>query len=82
MAGFFLNGMQGFPVMDGPLVDMDLARLELAASLLREYAEDNDGWLVIVFTCFPGDGEMLGGRRVGLGQVAAHRLELVTGAPT
>jgi len=66
MAGFFLNGRQGFLVLDDPLVEMDPSRQELAASLLREYAEDNDRQ-VIVFTCFPRHAEMLGGRRVGLG---------------
>ncbi len=66
MAGFFLNGRQGFLVMDDPLVDMDPVRQESAASLLREYAEDNDRQ-VIVFTCFPGHAEMLGGRKVELG---------------
>ena len=66
MAGFFLNGRQGFLVMDDPLVDMDPSRQQQAASLLREYAEDN-GRQVIVFTCFPGHAEILGGRRVGLG---------------
>jgi len=53
--------------MDDPLVDMDPNRQEQAASLLRGYAEEN-GRQVIVFTCFPGHAEMLGGRRVGLGR--------------
>jgi exonuclease SbcC len=66
MAGFFLNGRPGFLVMDDPLVDMDPSRQEQAAALLREYAEEN-GRQVIVFTCFPGHAEVLGGRRVGLG---------------
>ena len=66
MAGFFLGGKQGFLVMDDPLVDMDPSRQAQAVALLREYAEAN-GRQVIVFTCFPGHAEMLGGRMVGLG---------------
>jgi DNA repair protein SbcC/Rad50 len=65
MAEFFLDGKQGFLVMDDPLVDMDPSRQQQAASLLRNYAEEN-GRQVIVFTCFPGHAEMLGGRVVGL----------------
>jgi exonuclease SbcC len=58
MAGHFLGGADGFVVLDDPLVDLDPARQEQAAGMIREFAA---GKQVIVFTCHPRHAEMLGG---------------------
>jgi exonuclease SbcC len=50
MAEIYLNGSEGFLVMDDPLVDLDPERQKLAAELLTEFAHKAQ---LIVFTCHP-----------------------------
>ncbi len=58
LAGHFLED-GGFLVMDDPFVDMDPERQEGAALLLKKVAEDRQ---VLLFTCHPGHGELVGGK--------------------
>jgi len=50
MAEYFLDGQQGFLIMDDPLVDLDPNRQKLAAELLSDFSQ---GAQLIVFTCHP-----------------------------
>jgi len=49
--------------MDDPLVNMEPARQQKAAKIIRDYALDKQ---VMIFTCHPGHAEMLGGNQIGL----------------
>ncbi len=63
MASFFIEGSDGFLMMDDPLVDMDPDRQKAAARTLGAFAERRQ---LIVFTCHPATADLLGGRRVTL----------------
>ncbi len=63
MASFFIEGSDGFLMMDDPLVDMDPDRQRAAARTLGSFAE---GRQLIVFTCHPSTADLLGGRRITL----------------
>jgi DNA repair protein SbcC/Rad50 len=63
MAEHFLGDGPGFVMMDDPLVDMDPARQEAAAAVLREFAQKKQ---VILLTCHPHHAELLGGSLVTL----------------
>lgn len=63
MARWFLEGRDGFLLLDDPFVDLDPGRQESAAALLRRFAGDKQ---VILFTCHPGHAELLGGNRIDL----------------
>ncbi len=60
MARWFLEGRDGFLLLDDPLVDLDPRRQEAAAAMLRRFAEEKQ---VVVFTCHPAHAERLGGRK-------------------
>jgi uncharacterized protein YhaN len=49
--------------MDDPLVNMDPARQEKAAELIKEYASNKQ---VLIFTCHPRHAELLGGNQIKL----------------
>ena len=63
MARWFLEGRDGFLLLDDPLVDLDPERQESAATLLRHFAKDKQ---VILFTCHPAHAMVLGGHRIEL----------------
>jgi DNA repair protein SbcC/Rad50 len=63
MARWFLEGRDGFLLLDDPFVDLDPARQESAATLLRHFAGDKQ---VILFTCHPAHAALLGGHRIEL----------------
>lgn len=63
MARWFLEGRDGFLVLDDPLVDLDPDRQEAAAAVLRQFAKDKQ---VILLTCHPRHAEILGGTLVEL----------------
>jgi exonuclease SbcC len=63
IAKHFLAGSSGFLVMDDPLVNMDPARQEKAAELMKEYASNKQ---VLIFTCHPRHAELLGGNQIKL----------------
>jgi exonuclease SbcC len=63
MAGYFIQGSDGFLMMDDPLVDMDPERQEASAAALQSFA---DGRQLILFTCQPSTAALLGGRLVTL----------------
>lgn len=63
MARWFLEGRDGFLLLDDPFVDLDPARQETAATLLRHFAGDKQ---VILFTCHPAHATLLGGHRIEL----------------
>lgn len=50
MAEYFLDGQQGFLIMDDPLVDLDPNRQKLAAELLSDFSQRAQ---LIIFTCHP-----------------------------
>lgn len=63
MADYFLDGANGFLMMDDPLVDLDPSRQERSAALIKEYAKQKQ---VILLTCHPSHAEMLGGNIIEL----------------
>lgn len=63
MADYFLDGAEGFLMMDDPLVDLDPVRQEKSAALIKEYADRKQ---VILFTCHPSHANILGGNIIEL----------------
>ncbi len=55
-ADVYLNGRNGFVLMDDPLVDMDRARREAAAEVLKQFAQQNQ---TIIFTCHEVHADLL-----------------------
>jgi exonuclease SbcC len=64
MADYFLQGAEGFLVLDDPLVNLDPQRQEKAARLLSDYAQHCQ---VILFTCHPRHAEMMEGNLIKIG---------------
>jgi exonuclease SbcC len=58
MAEYYLDGREGFFLMDDPLVNMDPERQRAAVDCLREFAGRKQ---TIILTCHPSHAEMLGG---------------------
>jgi exonuclease SbcC len=56
MAEHFLDGREGFLVMDDPMVDLDPDRQRLASEVISEFAKK---WQIIVFTCHPAHAALL-----------------------
>ncbi len=65
MARYFLQGLEGFLILDDPLVDMDPERQQAAAAVIRAFSEDKQ---VILLTCHPLHAERLGGNVIPLGE--------------
>ncbi|MBW1991322.1 MAG: AAA family ATPase [Deltaproteobacteria bacterium] len=64
MARHFLQGLDGFLVMDDPIVELDDAgRQQAAAQVIQEFAKEKQ---VIVLTCKQAHAELLGGHRINL----------------
>jgi exonuclease SbcC len=63
MAGYFLKDLEGFLILDDPMVDMDPERQRAAAEVVRGFSKDKQ---VILFTCHPHHAEMLGGNLIRL----------------
>lgn len=64
MAAHFLHGLQGFLVLDDPLVDLDDAgRQQAAARVIQEFAREKQ---IIVLTCKQSHADLLGGHRIDL----------------
>ncbi|MBP6783944.1 MAG: AAA family ATPase [Verrucomicrobiales bacterium] len=63
MARWFLEGSDGFLILDDPLVDLDPERQEAAAAMLKHFAKDKQ---VILLTCHPRHAELFGGKTVDL----------------
>ena len=63
MASYFIEGSDGFLMMDDPLVEMDPERQKAAAAALQSFAE---GRQLILFTCHPSTAALLGGRLISL----------------
>jgi DNA repair protein SbcC/Rad50 len=63
MARWFLEGSDGFLILDDPLVDLDPDRQESAAAILKHFAKDKQ---VILLTCHPGHAAILGGNTITL----------------
>ena len=63
MARWFLEGRDGFLILDDPLVDLDPARQVAATAMLKRFAEDKQ---VILLTCHPSHADLLGGNRIEL----------------
>ena len=63
MAAYFLQGSDGFMMMDDPLVDMDPTRRNAAAQSLVSFSSVRQ---LIVFTCHPSTAEALGGNLIRL----------------
>ncbi|MFH1943249.1 MAG: AAA family ATPase [bacterium] len=59
----FLEGKEGFVIMDDPLVDLDPDRQSKAADAIKDFARDKQ---VILFTCHPTNAKLLGGNRIEL----------------
>jgi len=66
MAGYFLEGSEGFLLLDDPLVDMDPDRQRAAADVVRGFAEEKQ---VIILTCHPRHAELLGGNPIRMDSV-------------
>ena len=63
MAGYFIEGSDGFLMMDDPLVDMDPERQRASAAALQSFADRRQ---LILFTCHPSTAALLGGRLITL----------------
>jgi exonuclease SbcC len=64
MARYFLEGADGFLILDDPLVDMDPDRQRAAAQVIQNFATEKQ---VILVTCHPGHAELLGGNLIHMG---------------
>lgn len=61
MARHFLEGREGFVILDDPMVDLDPERQQAASLVLREFAKDKQ---LMVLTCHPRHAEMMGGHAI------------------
>jgi len=61
MAKYFLEGLEGFLVMDDPLVDMDPKRQEATAKVIQNFAREKQ---ILIATCHPAHADLLGGHRI------------------
>ncbi|MDZ7758090.1 hypothetical protein [Rhodohalobacter sp.] len=57
---YFLKDQTGFIVLDDPMVDMDPKRRKMASEAIEEFAKKQQ---VLVMTCHPEHGEMLGAEK-------------------
>jgi len=63
MADYFLEGKEGFLILDDPLVDMDLTRQALAAQQINEFSQTKQ---VIFLTCHTHMVKLLNGKNIVL----------------
>lgn len=63
MARYFLESLEGFLVLDDPLVDMDPERQEAAAKVIQNFAREKQ---ILIATCHPIHADLLGGHTVVL----------------
>ena len=63
MADYFLDGKDGFLILDDPLVEMDKERLALAAEQISEFSKTKQ---IIFLTCHEHTANLLKGNRVEL----------------
>ncbi len=63
MARHFLDGRDGFLLLDDPLVDLDPDRQATACAILQHFGSEKQ---VIILTCHPSHADILGGHRVEL----------------
>jgi len=61
MAKYFLEGLDGFLVLDDPLVDMDPERQDAAAKIIQNFAREKQ---ILIATCHPTHADLLGGHPV------------------
>ena len=61
MAKYFLKGLDGFLVLDDPLVDMDPERQGATAKILQNFAREKQ---ILIATCHPTHANLLGGHKV------------------
>jgi exonuclease SbcC len=64
MAGYFLEGRDGFVIMDDPFANLDPDRQKRAAEAVRSFAETRQ---LILFSCHPSAAELLGVRPILIG---------------
>ena len=65
MADYYLEGSDGFIVMDDPLTDMDSTRQKLAADCIKKFAANKQ---VILFTCHESHDKILEGHTILLNE--------------
>ncbi len=63
MARHFVDGRDGFLLLDDPLVDLDPDRQATACAILQHFGSEKQ---VIILTCHPSHADILGGHRVEL----------------
>ena len=63
MAEYYLDGNDGFILMDDPLVNLDPERQHAAVACLQEFARRKQA---IILTCHPSHAESLGGNLIRL----------------
>ena len=63
MAEYYLDGKDGFFLMDDPLVNLDPDRQKAAAGCLRQFAGRRQ---TVILTCHPSHAELLGGNLIQL----------------
>ena len=63
MARYFLQNLEGFLIMDDPLVDMDPDRQQAAAQVIQNFSNEKQ---IIVLTCHPHHANLLGGHTINL----------------
>ena len=63
MAEYYLEGSDGFILMDDPLVNLDPERQKAAVSCLQEFSTRKQA---IILTCHPSHADLLGGNLIRL----------------
>jgi DNA repair protein SbcC/Rad50 len=63
MARYFLRDLDGFLILDDPLVDLDEERQRTASQVIQAFSK---GKQVILFTCHPDHAGLLGGNIIRL----------------
>jgi len=59
----FFSFLDGFVILDDPLVDLDPVRQQATAAVIKSFSEDKQ---VIVLTCHPAHADLLGGNLIAL----------------
>ena len=66
MARYFLRDLDGFLLLDDPLVDLDEERQRAASQVIQGFSKEKQ---VILFTCHPDHAGLLGGNIITLNPV-------------
>jgi len=63
MSKYFLDGRNGFVLLDDPLVELDVERQKKVSEIIRDFSKEKQ---TIIFTCHKSHAETLGGNLIEL----------------